>query len=95
MLVVMLFRLSRVIVFMCLVMFATPLVVDAQAGIPKTKIVFWGWGQQSRHIEAVLPSFYEKYPNIEVELQMFAFQEAHEKLTVGMASGTVPDVSMI
>lgn len=70
-------------------------VFGAAMAAKKVTITFWGWPEQDKHIEAALPGFYKLYPDIEVELNMMPFGDVHQKLVVGLASGSVPDVSMV
>ncbi len=71
------------------------LVATPTASAKKVKITFWGWPEQDKHIIAALPGFQKIYPDIEVELTMMPIGDVHQKLTVGLATGAVPDVSMV
>lgn len=82
-------------VLVCLTLVAVMLLPVVSWAAQKETIVFWCWGPQKDHVEAVLPDFYREHPNIEVKVEQYSFSEVHDKLLLGLVSGVVPDVSMI
>lgn len=62
----------------------------------KTKIVVGGWPSGDKAFEAILPGFYEKYPDIEVEFNFMQTADHHQQLSTAIAAGTgAPDVVML
>jgi multiple sugar transport system substrate-binding protein len=61
-----------------------------------TTITFGGWPNANFALDAVLPGFYGKYPNIKVEYEMSDFAAHHQALQTALAAGTgARDVEMI
>jgi multiple sugar transport system substrate-binding protein len=62
----------------------------------KVTIVVGGWPSADVGFKGALPGFYEKYPNIEVELEMMENTDHHQALATSLAAGQgTPDVVMI
>lgn len=59
----------------------------------KTTISIGVYPNLNDHIETVLPQFYEKHPNIEVELKVLSFLDHHNALVTAIAAGSgAPDL---
>ncbi|MDR1175487.1 MAG: extracellular solute-binding protein [Treponema sp.] len=62
----------------------------------KVTIVVGGWPSADVGFEGALPGFYEKYPNITVEIEMAETAAYHQALQTSLAAGQgAPDVAMI
>jgi len=59
-------------------------------------ITFGGWSAGDEAVEAILDDFQEEYPDVEVELEMTATEEHHDRLLTSLAADAgAPDVAMI
>ena len=57
-------------------------------------IEVWAWPGADGPLKALLPSFNEKYPDIEVNITTLGFEDVHTKLLAALSSGVgAPDVS--
>jgi multiple sugar transport system substrate-binding protein len=72
-----------------------PRVASAQSAPTKTpvKLSFWTWEnpQQRPYLHKRIQQYSQKFPNISVEFQYFAFSDLGKKVSVGYATGTAPD----
>lgn len=57
------------------------------------KLSYWTWEnpQQRPWQKKRIDQYMQKYPNVSVEFQYFAFSELGKKVSVGYATGTAPD----
>ncbi|NLW58954.1 MAG: extracellular solute-binding protein [Firmicutes bacterium] len=63
---------------------------------PKTKIVVGCFPALDEAYAAVLPEFYKKYPQIEVEIKALGFDDHHSQLVTALAAGEgAPDVAAV
>ena len=62
----------------------------------KVKISIGVYPNLNEHIEAMLPQFNEKYPNIEVEMKVLSFADHHNALITALAAGSgAPDITAL
>lgn len=63
---------------------------------PKTKITVGVFPALDEAYAAVLPDFYKKYPQIEVEIKSLGFGDHHSQLVTALAAGEgAPDVAAV
>jgi len=58
----------------------------------RVKIKFWAMGAEGEYVQKLLPQFYKRYPNIEVDVQSIPWTAAQEKLISAFASDNLPDL---
>jgi multiple sugar transport system substrate-binding protein len=58
----------------------------------RTVLKFWAMGREGEAVEALLPDFERRHPDIRVELQQLPWTAAHAKLLTAFASDALPDV---
>ncbi len=61
---------------------------DASFTGEKVKISIGVYPNLNDNIEAILPQFYEKHPEIEVEMKVLSFADHHNALITALAAGT-------
>ncbi|MCZ8516134.1 sugar ABC transporter substrate-binding protein [Paenibacillus filicis] len=62
----------------------------------KGEIVVGGWPSGDKAIEAIIPEFNKKYPDVKVTLQFQKSDDHHNKLLTALAAGSgAPDVAML
>ena len=61
---------------------------DASSTGEKIKISIGVYPNLNDNIEAILPQFYEKHPDIEVEMKVLSFADHHNALITALAAGT-------
>ncbi len=62
----------------------------------EVKISIGVYPNLNEHIEAILPEFNEKHPNIEVDLKVLSFADHHNALITALAAGSgAPDVAAL
>lgn len=57
-----------------------------------TRIEFWAMGREGEAVQAMLPEFTRRYPEIKVTVQQIPWNAAHEKLLTAFVGGHLPDV---
>ena len=63
---------------------------------PKTKIIVGCYPALDEAYAAIMPAFYKKYPNIEVEIKSLGFDDHHSTLVTALAAGEgAPDVAAV
>ena len=95
-------RLGRTIVAAAAVLaLSTTLVACSGSGSGsgnKEKVTFWQFDTSKASIAAyndAIKGFEKKYPNIEVTMQIVPWADQQQKITTALASGSLPDVSML
>ncbi len=77
---------------------ATPTIAAEKAApqpAEKVSLTFWTWFQGDHYednLKALIKSFQDKYPNVEVKYEALTWQEGDQKISVALASGDPPDV---
>lgn len=56
------------------------------------EIVFWAFGAEGEHMEALIPEFERENPGVRVRLQTIPWTAAHEKVLTAYAGSSTPDV---
>jgi multiple sugar transport system substrate-binding protein len=57
-----------------------------------TRVAFWAMGREGEAVQAMLPEFRRRYPDIEISVQQIPWNAAHEKLLTAYVGGHLPDV---
>ena len=57
-----------------------------------TTIEFWAMGQEGERVQALLPEFERRYPDLRVRVQPVPWSAAHEKLLTAYAGNAMPDL---
>ncbi|MCC9001390.1 MAG: extracellular solute-binding protein, partial [Candidatus Competibacter sp.] len=55
-------------------------------------VEFWAMGQEGEQVQALLPEFERRHPDIRVRVQQVPWSAAHEKLLTAYAGDAMPDV---
>ncbi|WP_054536297.1 ABC transporter substrate-binding protein [Herpetosiphon geysericola] len=63
----------------------------------KGEITVWAWNVAAKSLEATVPSFNQKYPNVKVTIQDLGRTDVYDRLTTGLQAGGagLPDVVAI
>jgi ABC-type glycerol-3-phosphate transport system substrate-binding protein len=62
----------------------------------KGEIIVGGWPSGDKALEAIIPAFNKKYPDVKVTLQFQKSDDHHNKLLTALAAGSgAPDVAML
>jgi multiple sugar transport system substrate-binding protein len=56
---------------------------------------FWAMGREAEVVSALLPTFRERHPEIEVRVQQLPWTAAHEKLLTAYAGDALPDLCQL
>lgn len=58
----------------------------------RTEIVFWAFGAEGEHVQALIPGFEARNPDLRVKVQMIPWTAAHEKVLTAFAGDATPDL---
>ncbi len=58
----------------------------------RVEVVFWAFGAEGEHVQALIPGFEARNPDIHVRLQMIPWTAAHEKVLTAYAGDATPDL---
>ena len=74
--------------------FALASIMNGCGGAQDTReeVVFWAFGAEGEHVQALLPGFESRNPDIRVKLQMIPWTAAHEKVLTAYAGDATPDL---
>lgn len=61
-------------------------------GDARTSIEMWAMGREGEVVQALIPEFERRHPDIAVRVQQVPWSAAHEKLLTAFAGDTLPDV---
>jgi lactose/L-arabinose transport system substrate-binding protein len=68
-------------------------IVAGGAAQERPTVTVWGWEFQKKVVDAILPLFNRKYPNITVDWKIMAPQQVRQNMLLALSSGTgAPDV---
>ncbi|MBV9892125.1 MAG: sugar ABC transporter substrate-binding protein [Rhizobacter sp.] len=62
---------------------------------PAGPLNFWAMGREAEVVNALLPAFRARHPEIRVHVQQLPWTAAHEKLLTAYAGGALPDVCQL
>ncbi len=62
---------------------------------PAGPLSFWAMGREAEVVNALLPAFHAKHPEIRVHVQQLPWTAAHEKLLTAYAGGALPDLCQL
>ncbi|MGI5195796.1 extracellular solute-binding protein [Streptomyces sp. CA-288835] len=65
------------------------------AGKAKGKVVMWSMGDTDKSLVSLAKEFEQQNPDVDVKITPVPWDAAHDKLTTAIASGNVPDMSVI
>lgn len=77
---------------------AAPAIVDKAAAQDTTEVVFWQFSTDDFAIaawNAAIADFESKNTDVKVKMEIVPWADQHQKLVTGLASGSLPDVSML
>ncbi len=58
----------------------------------RREIVFWAFGAEGEHVQALIPGFEARNPDLRVKVQMIPWTAAHEKVLTAYAGDATPDL---
>jgi multiple sugar transport system substrate-binding protein len=64
----------------------------ARAPDARTVIEFWAMGREGEVVQALVPEFERRHPDLRVRIQQIPWSAAHEKLLTAYVGGAMPDV---
>lgn len=64
-------------------------------GDQRSEVVFWAMGAEGERVQALMPEFEGRHPDIKVRVQMIPWNAAHEKLLTAYAGHSTPDVCQL
>jgi len=62
---------------------------------PAGPLNFWAMGREAEVVNALLPAFQARHPEIRVHVQQLPWTAAHEKLLTAYAGGALPDLCQL
>ncbi|HYC00704.1 MAG TPA: sugar ABC transporter substrate-binding protein [Candidatus Limnocylindrales bacterium] len=74
---------------------AATILVGCADGSRAGAVELWAMGSEGEVVEAMLPAFRQRHPDIDVRVQRLPWSAAHEKLLTAYVGGTMPDVFQI